>query len=162
MFDFASIDVSNVEASEPRTYGPVPAGDYTAVVVDVEPKITKKGGEMLSIKHEIVEGEHKGQWIWGNINIVNSNPTAVQIGMETLKALYAATGNGNRVETASQLYNVPLTLSVKISPANGDYAARNDVAGYKKKGNAPAASATPAATTPPAGNAAITSADVPW
>lgn len=150
-----TIDCSQ-ELPDPPTRQPLPAGDYTVHIIEDTMKPTKKGdGEYLELKMEVLEGDHKGRWIFDRLNLRNPNATAVEISERTLVALGKACGIQNLTDS-SQLRGIPITATVKVrkSEAYGD---SNDVASYSRltgsvSGGAPAQSgAAGSVPTPPWG-----------
>ena len=109
---FNADDVPEPERN--TSYNPIPEGIYTVMVSKVQDKETKKGGKMLSLGMEVVDGQHKGRWIWENINYVNSNATAQLIGEQTLKAICEEIGRP-RLGSPDELVGVPFKIKVKIT-----------------------------------------------
>lgn len=141
------------ELPDPPSRQPLPAGDYTVHIIEDTMKPTKKGdGEYLELKMEVLEGDHKGRWIFDRLNLRNPNATAVEISERTLVALGKACGIQNLTDSG-QLRGIPITATVKVrkSEAYGD---SNDVSGYSrmtKSAAAPATAAPSSLTTPPWG-----------
>lgn len=152
-------------AVEPaQDFEPVPAGEYAVIITDSEMRTTKNGaGEMLSITHQVIEGEFKGRLIWETLNLVNANPKTVQIAQQHLSAICHAVGITQAITDSEQLHNRPLVVRVEVDHQEG-YRPRNRVKAWKAIASAPAAApaaprpAAPAAPAP----AARTSAPPPW
>ena len=64
-------------------FTPLPNGDYTVAIIESEVRDTKDGtGKYASLKFEVMQGAHKGRWLWTNINIVNKSPKAAALSLE--------------------------------------------------------------------------------
>ena len=86
-----SFDATSVEPT--TAYELLPAGKYRAQIVESEMRVTKNGmGQFLWLMLDILEGEHKGRKIFDQLNLVNPNPTTVEIAQRTLSAICHATG----------------------------------------------------------------------
>lgn len=136
LFNF---NAANVEPQQ-TAFDPVPAGNYVAVITDSDLKPTRSGGRAMKLTFRIVEGQYNNRLIWANLNIENSSAQAQEIAQKQLSALCHAVGVINLTDTL-QLHDRPVRIRVKVRPAEGEYAASNDVTGYE----AVAGSAAPAA-----------------
>lgn len=138
---------------------PVPSGWYICVMTDSEMKPTSKndGGSYLECEFTIVApAEFKDRKLYDRMNLVNSNPTAVEIAYRTLSAICHAVGV-IQVADSQQLHNRPLMIKTSLRPAGpgGDgkhYEASNEVRGYKavENGTFQAPTAAPVAPIPAA------------
>lgn len=109
---------------------PLPAGWYTAMIVDSQFKSTKAGtGEYLELTFEVVEGEHQNRKVWARLNLNNPNQTAVDIAQRELSAICRAVGIMTPQDSAD-LHDKPLSIKVAIRPAGNGYDASNEVKGY--------------------------------
>jgi len=124
-------ELSSVPEREERNndFTPIPAGWYTAMMMRTEIKPTKKGGEMINIRYDITGPEHVGRVVFGNINTVNDNPVAVQIGFEQLGQILRAIGL-ERLRDTDELSGHTLQIKVKISKSEG-YDDANEVCGWR-------------------------------
>ena len=79
----------NAATIEPAaTYEPLPAGNYSAVIVESEEKPTKAmTGSYLQLGLEIVEGQYAGRKLIDRLNLNNPNQIAVDIAQRTLSAI---------------------------------------------------------------------------
>lgn len=171
MSDFSDIFGANGfdPASVPaQNYDPIPAGWYKALVVQADVVPTKAGdGQRIKIEFEIVDGEHQGRKLFGNINIVNPNPKAQEIGLRELAELTRACGLVTVRDTSEFIDKVVL---IKVSVrADAGREPDNDIKGYKAIGGAaPASTPRPAPVAPavnpdPAPKAATTKKGAfPW
>lgn len=119
----------NLPQSE-KTYEPLPAGMYQAVIAGAELKSTKAGnGQYIAVRYDITGPTHQGRVVYGNINIKNPNPEAERIGREQLGELMRAIGL-SRVSDTDQL--IGGTLEIKLSiKKDAEYGERNEVKGFK-------------------------------
>lgn len=152
MFDFTGV--------EAPSFGPVPAGDYPVIVSEAEFKSSNSGGEYLKLKLTIGEGKFMKRVIFTNINLIHSNPTAVQIGMQMVKGLLLSIGYKeeqlatlSKEQILSMIIGKAVTakISVKKDLTYGD---SNDVKAFSlyKKASTP----TSFKTTP------VTDFDIPF
>lgn len=114
-----------------------PAGWYICMATASEMKPTKDGtGQFLEFEFTILAPqEYAGQKFFDRLNLVNSNPVAVEIAFKTLSAICHATGV-IQVQDSAALHNRPLQLKVSLRPAGpgADGVVRdatNEVKGYK-------------------------------
>jgi hypothetical protein len=148
----SSLNFDATQVAPQQSFSPVPAGVYTAQVIDSELKDLKSGkGEGLSLTFSILDGEFVGRKIFINLNIKHESAQAQQIGQSQLSALCHATGVV-KVQDSSQLHFKPIRIRVKVRTQEG-YDPRNEVSGFETMtGTAPVASATaqaPASGTAP-------------
>lgn len=155
----------NPDAEAQPDLSPIPTGEYLAHIVDSDLKPTKNNtGEYLELAYEILDGEYKGRRIWVRLNLVNTNPTAVEIANRDFAAIRQATGVANPRDSAD-LHRKAHVIRVEYIGAGETRGKKtydrdtNEVRAFKAAegavGNAPAASA--AAATP-----ASRSGAVPW
>ena len=77
-----SFDATSVEPTTP--YELLPAGKYRAQIVESEMRVTRNGvGQFLWLMLDILDGQHKGRKIFDQLNLVNPNPTTVEIAQRT-------------------------------------------------------------------------------
>lgn len=142
-FDF---DVSSYEIQAPRSFEPLPPGDYQALITSSELKDTKAGdGQYIELVMQITDGEHAGRRIWERLNVYNKNKQTEDIARSQLNSLASACGRPRLTDT-EQLHDIPFTLSLDIDRRDNT---RNKIMGYSASGTAKAAprAAAPAATT---------------
>lgn len=128
-------------AVAPRTaYDTIPAGKYTAQVIDSDVVPTKNGtGTRLKLTCEVLDGEYKGRKVFGNLNIVNDSPKAQEIGQAQLSALCHATGVV-RLQDSVELHNRPMTIHVKVrKDETGTYQDQNEITSFSPLANGHAA-----------------------
>lgn len=139
-----NFNASNVEPQ--RAFEPVPPGDYRVVVMDAVVKDTKAGnGKYLKLQFEIIDpGQVQGRYLWTNINTVNPNEKAVEIGHAELSAFCRAIDITELSDT-TQFIGKSLMLGVGVNPDGYKGNPENEVLGY-----APSSPASPRANTVPA------------
>jgi len=126
--------------SDPREI--LPRAWYTAMVVESDVADTSSGkGKVAKFTWEIVEGPHQGRRVFQNVNVINENPKAQEIGQRELAAIREGCGK-TMVRDTSELHNIPCQIYVKIRPADGQFPEKNEIAGVRKVG-APAGSPVP-------------------
>ena len=129
-------DVADLPEREQQSFDPIPAGWYTATIGAVDIRDTKSGGQMFNIRYNITGPAHSGRVIYGNINVANSNPKAVEIGMEQLGQILRSIGMQKLVDT-DELIGHDLQVKVEIRQSVG-YPDANEVRGWR-----PSASSVP-------------------
>jgi hypothetical protein len=132
-----------VEPSAPREV--IAPGKYKAVITKSEERPTKaQTGSMLVLTCQIIEGPHQGVSLQDRLNLNNPNKTAEEIAQRTLSAICRSVGVMMPNES-SDLHDKPLLITVKVKPAEGQYQASNEIAGYEPVGGGGAVAAAPAA-----------------
>jgi len=122
----------------------VPAGKYTAVIIESEIKPTKSGsGQFLELTFEIIEGKYKGRKVWARLNLFNPNNTAEKIARGDLSAICRAV-NVMQPKDSADLHNLPMEITVKCKKRDDSDEITNEIKAYATKGT----SANPAAQTP--------------
>lgn len=142
-----------------NTYEPLPPGWYTATITAAELRPTKDGtGQYIKVRYDITGPTHQGRVVFGNINIRNASARAEEIGRQQLGELMRAIGLA-RITDTDQLIGGSLQIKLDVRAATEQYAAQNEVKGFKAiAGAAPAFS--PAASAPAA--SAPSKATPPW
>jgi hypothetical protein len=133
---------------EPTTaYEILPAGKYRAQIVESEMRVTRNGlGQYLWLMLDILEGPHKGRKIFDQLNLVNANPTTVEIAQRTLSAICHATGK-LQVNDSEELHLIPMTIQVGVKPPKDGYGEKNTIR-YLVPETPPAAPKQPAVAQP--------------
>ena len=149
-----NFNAASVEPMQPRSFSPLPNGDYEMIIVKSDVKPTKAGtGHYLELEMQVLAGEHSGRRHWERLNVDNPNKTAQDIAQAALAALCFAVGVTDMEDTA-QLHDIPFVAHVEIDRKEPD---RNRIVGYATAGAAkpaaPAPAARPAAPAPAAGPA---------
>ena len=139
-----SFDATSVEPTTAHEL--LPAGKYSAQIVESEMRVTKNGmGQFLWLMLDIMDGPHTGRKIFDQLNLVNPNPTTVEIAQRALSAICHATGRMH-VSDSEELHLIPMRIQVKIKPPKNGYGESNAIAYLPPEGGAgPIAAAKPAA-----------------
>ena len=155
-----SFDATSVEPTTAQEL--LPAGKYRAQIVESEMRVTKNGmGQLLWLMLDILDGEYKGRKIFDQLNLVNPNPTTVEIAQRTLSAICHATGKMH-VSDSEELHLIPMTIQVKIRPPKNGYGESNAVAYLPPDRAAAARAAKPASAAPATPAAPPKMASAPW
>lgn len=155
-----NFNASTIEPMQPRSFGPLPAGDYEFIIAKSDVKPTRAGtGHYLELEMQVVSGEHTGRRHWERLNIDNPNKTAQDIAEAALASLCFAVGVTNMEDTV-QLHDIPFIAHVEIDRREPD---KNKIVGYVNAGAAAvAAVAKPAAPAARPAPAAAAPARKPW
>jgi len=151
-------------APAPSKYAPIPAGDYKAMITESEMKPTRAGtGQYLQLVWEITEGQHTDRKIWDRLNLVNPNPTAVDIAKRDLASIMRAVGL-DKIDDTEQLHYKEVMITVTVRKGDNGYEDSNEIKAYAPAGrSAPAAApAAPAAVATPAAAPASVPGKKPW
>lgn len=155
-----SFDATSVEPTTAQEL--LPAGKYRAQIVESEMRVTKNGmGQFLWLMLDILDGEYKGRKIFDQLNLVNPNPTTVEIAQRALSAICHATGKMH-VSDSEELHLIPMTIQVKIRPPKNGYGESNAVAYLPPDRAAAARAAKPASAAPATPAAPPKMASAPW
>jgi hypothetical protein len=108
----ATFDATTVEPSKPIEL--LPPGRYVVQIVASEMRATKDGqGQYLWLELDVLEGEFQGRKLFDRLNLVNNNPTTVEIAQRTLSAICHATGR-MQVQDSEELHLAPMTADVRV------------------------------------------------
>lgn len=112
-------------------FTPIPAGERLSVmVVKSELKDTKAGnGKRLLFYMKVQDGEYKGKTVFTGLNIVNPNPTAVEISQKELASICEACGKVT-ITDSQELHGIPFFITVGIEESDG-YPPKNIVKKYE-------------------------------
>jgi hypothetical protein len=155
-------DAAAVEPDQGRDFTPLPAGAYDVEVTGSEVKDTKNGnGCYLSLELTVLGPTGAGRKVWSNITLKNANAQAESIGQAQLSSLCRAVGLA-KLQDTDQLFQKTLRVRLKVTPAQGSYAAKNEVTAYEALGGS--GGLAPAAARPAANMAAAPApaAKMPW
>ncbi len=119
------VDTSNVPEG---SYSPLKPGWYPAMIEKAEVKDTRSGtGKYLSVQFGVLAEQYSGRKVFANINLVNPNPKAVEIGARELAQLGSACGL-LRLGDSTELLDKVIQVRVSIKK---DDDSENEVKGYK-------------------------------
>lgn len=160
-----SVDAEDLQGG---AFDAIPAGEYMMQLTEIRDKETNKGGKMLSLGFQVIDGERRGAMIWENVNYVNENEKAVAMARRTLRDMALALGYTDFRDVESMMFKAML-IRVSLEPDNRGpgYPERNRIKNYRAPTNAaprpanaaPQSHSRPAAPPPPAANAGNTR---PW
>lgn len=115
-------------------FSPIPEGMYSVVIKDATVKPTKAaGGQYISLRLDITDGQYARRVLWSNINIKNASSEAERIGRAQLGDILRAIGVAQLSDT-DQLIGGQMDVKVVIGSYNGE--PKNEVKSYKASGNA--------------------------
>lgn len=159
-----TFDANELPQGNGGNYDPLPAGWYNANITSAELKPTKDdSGQYIKVRYDITGPSHQGRVVFGNLNIKNASAKAEEIGRQQLGEIMRAIGLAKVTDT-DQLIGGILSIKLDVRAATEQYAAQNEVKGFKAiTGSAPtfaAPAASPAASAPAA--AAPARATPPW
>lgn len=144
-------DANQVEPDAPREL--FPAGDYTMQITASDMEEAKKPGNwFLKLELTVVDGPLAGRKIFDRLNLVNSNPQAVDIAQRQLSAICHATGKLG-IDDSSALHMIPMQVKVSLDVRKDDpNKHENNIKGYSKVGSGGASSAQGGYQRPAAAN----------
>jgi len=124
----------NANEVDPTTdLEPIPAGKYLALITESEMKANKAGtGSYLQLTFQILEGPHKGRFLWARLNLQHPNATAVAIARAELSAICRATCVMTPKDS-TELHNLPLVITVKLKKREDTGELQNEVRGFSKR-----------------------------
>jgi len=119
-FDAAGIDPTTA-------YDLLPAGRYRVQIVESELRVTRAGtGQYLWLMLDIIDGPLTGRKLFEQLNLINPNPTTVEIAQRTLSAICHATGQ-LQVTDSEQLHFKPMTIVVTVDAGKNGAPERNKI-----------------------------------
>ena len=115
----------------------MPAGDYTAKIVETTRKATKetatlavsKRKYMYTLVWEIAAGVFKGQKIFDNLNLEHEVDKTREYAEERLLSVQEACGV-TRCDDLDDLKGFEINIKVSVTEANAKYAASNGIRDY--------------------------------
>jgi hypothetical protein len=122
---------------------PLPAGWYLVEIDDAEVKEThSRTGKYLKLRMTVISQEMNGRKLFDQINIVNANTKAQEIGLRILAQLGAACGM-SRIKDSTEFIGKQVNVKVKIEKREGRDP-ENVATAYKPSGNEPTRAPAPA------------------
>lgn len=101
---------------------PVPAGSYTLTILEAGIRNTKKGGQALVIKHEIV-GHAKAPWVWQWLTFGKAQ---TQFFIRKYMSLLGVDYTGDPFDWKS-LPGWSFDAELSVRPAQGKWPAKNEI-----------------------------------
>lgn len=127
----AELKFNASEVTPDTGFEPIPPGRYNVIITNSEIKDTKSGnGSYLKLTFQVQHETYHGRLIWSNLNLDNPNPKAVEIAQRELSALCRACGL-DVIDDSMELHGIMISGQVKIRPAQGEWAAQNEISGFK-------------------------------
>lgn len=156
----ATFDATAVEPNKP--YDPLPPNRYVVEIVASELRATKDGqGQYLWLELDVLDGEHQGRKLFDRLNLVNANPTTVEIAQRTLSAICHAVGK-MQVQDSEELHHIPLLADVRVRPSKKEeYGPSNTIRYLPLEQPKPPAAVRPAVPARPAFTPAAAPATAP-
>lgn len=112
-----------------QSFDALPSGDYAAMIEKTELKQTKAGdGQYIKLQLKVTQGNHTGRVFFEQINIMNPNPTAVEIGLARLNSILEI-GQIPTLQDTDQLNGINLMCSLTVKEDN--YGKKNNVKAVK-------------------------------
>ena len=117
------------------SYDVLPAGEYSAVITNVEDKTSKSGGKYLNVEFTVQGPSQAGRKVWTMINYQNANPKAVQIALATLKQIaMAAKLSEEKMKKFDPLNSlVNLEMNIEVQNSEDEYGKKANIKKYKPK-----------------------------
>lgn len=144
--------IGNFDANtvEPSDRSALPNGDYTAMITASEWKDSKIGVQYLALTLQVVDGHHKGRFLWDNLNLNHPKREVQDIAQRTLSAICRATGH-MAISDSEELHNIPVVVRVAYIEAKDGFDDKNQIKQWKPAGSAtaPPVTAAPAPKSPP-------------
>ena len=125
VMDYAPGNASETESKE---YTLALPGKYKVEIIDSSEEISAAGNRYLKLKLSIMEGPHKGTWIWDNLNLYHPTESVQGLARQILGTISKACGIIGPKDT-SELHYKPLFALLDVEP-EGDYPAKNVVKKY--------------------------------
>lgn len=116
---------------EVEDFKPLPDGWYQVSIKNADLKDTRAGtGQYIAVEFVVTGADYAGRTVFSNINILNPNPTAQEIGLRDLNALRLASGL-NSLSDTDQLIGADLEIKLATQKGSNGYSDSNVVRGYR-------------------------------
>ena len=166
MANLGNFDATTVDPA--KSADVLPPGKYVVQIVASEMRVTKDGmGQYLWLELDVLEGDSLGRKLFDRLNLVNNNPSTVEMAQRTLSAICHATER-MQVQDSEELHLIPMLADVRVQPPKNGYGESNTIR-YQPLDHvaaAPAPATRPAAATQPAKPATQSAqprpASAPW
>tara|TARA_R110000803_G_scaffold210592_1_gene282849 strand:- start:459 stop:908 length:450 start_codon:yes stop_codon:yes gene_type:complete len=128
------------EETDENPFAPIDAGWVLAEISKSEIKVTKdKKGKYIALSFKLDEDEENaGRMVYTNLNIVNSNETAVKIARADLKAICTAVGHEGELEDTEDLHGIPMAIKLSVKAETSQWPAKNEIKAFKNADELPA------------------------
>ncbi len=143
-------DAASEPASERSGFAPMPPVWYKAALTSSALTDNKSGnGSHFKFEFTVLEGKYQSRKVWANVTWTHAtSELAVKIGRRAFADLCLACGKAS-VDTTEELHGIPISIKLKIKPAEGKYEEGNEITAYAE----PDINPFPTADTPPAQSA---------
>ena len=91
-----------------------PAGQWPAVMIDVQKKESQAGNAFIQCTYQFVECELDGEQYISRINLWHSNPVVVDIAQKEIKALRVALNLSDNDADENHYLNRPVVLDIQV------------------------------------------------
>ena len=120
------------EKDEDTDFAPLEAGEYPVMLMESNKMENSKGtGFYWKFVFKVTEGESKGRLLFANLNLIHTNPKAVEMSEMTLGKIATAAGFGEVViKNTDELHGSEMMVKIVITPATSQYAASNEIKAY--------------------------------
>lgn len=135
------------EAKPVGNFEPIPAGWYTACIVEAESQQSKAGHEMAVLRYKIVEGEHAERVLFVRLNLNHPNEQPRNIAQSQYAAIRKAM-NIQDVTTPHDLLNKPHRIKVALNKRKDTGEDTNEIKGWEAVNAAPPAQPSEGAQAP--------------
>jgi hypothetical protein len=126
VMDYAPGNASETESKE---YTLATPGKYKVEIIDSSEEISAAGNRYLKLKLSIMEGPHKGTWIWDNLNLYHPTESVQGLARQILGTISKSCGIIGPKDT-SELHYKPLFALLDVDPESNGYRAKNVVKKY--------------------------------
>lgn len=130
------LDLTETESDS--GYGPIPIGDYEAILDSAEWVLTKADDDALKVVFKIVEGNHEGRLVFMNYNLFHPNDKPREISRNQLKKTLECLGYEKfEMKSKEQVIDMlvgtgnALLLKLGIRTQEG-YEPQNTIRSFKK------------------------------
>ena len=113
----------------------IPAGWYEAEIIGSKLKKTKNfkdtGNQYIELKFKILDEAYEGRLVFTNLNIKNTNATAVRIANQDLKRICEACDIDGVLEDTEDLHEIPMMIKLSVKPETSEWPEKNEIKGFK-------------------------------
>ena len=125
MANLGNFDATTVDPA--KSADVLPPGKYVVQIVASEMRVTKDGmGQYLWLELDVLEGDAMGRKLFDRLNLVNNNPSTVEMAQRTLSAICHATGR-MQVQDSEELHLIPMLADVRVQPPKNGYGESNTI-----------------------------------
>lgn len=92
----------------------IPPDIYNVMIVESTVRDTAKGGKLLELKMQVIDGQHVGASLTDRLNIINPSEVSQKIGLSQLKNICDAIGFAGDLKDSNQLHGKPFAVKVIV------------------------------------------------